>query len=334
MRLDVHAHEFPERYLREINRLIARGKFPRVAEPLLPWRLDQQLDHMDGTGVDVMVLALTSATYVADRSLARELARIANEAFVEAAKKYPDKFRVFCFVPLGHVGDAITELEHCVEDLGCHGLILGTNVRGRPLNHPGFLPFFEVVNRMRLPVLLHPMDAGWPKPYKEFRLDLWIGWPFETTLAVARMVLSGLCDRFPDFPLILSHLGGNILQVVERIHMASGRGRAEKPPLAYFKRFYYDTAGPVTPEAVRCAAEMFGVDRIVFGTDYPFGPGRGRVFGEKAVACVEGLPVGPQEKAKVYGGTAWGLLEQRVRRAIANSPVTTKRRNDGARPSG
>ena len=308
MRIDLHAHEFPERYLGEIKRLVAEGKFPEVAEPLAPWSLDEQLALMENVGIDMMVLSLTAATYVADRVLAVELARMANETFAEAARKHPDRFRAFCFVPLAHVEDAVAELHRCVGELGCRGPILGTNVLGKPLNHPEFLPLFEAVNRLRLPVLLHPMDPRGPESLSEFRLDLWIGWPFETTLAVSRLVLSGLFDRFPDFPLILSHLGGNVPQMMERIQMASRRGRAAKPPQEYFKNFYYDTAGPVPPEAVRCAAEMFGMERIVFGTDYPFGPGHGRAFIEKAIACVEALPADDAEKAKVYGGTAMRLL--------------------------
>ncbi len=308
MRIDLHAHEFPERYLTTIKRLMAEGRFPEVAEPLAAWRLDEQLALMEATGVDLMVLSLASPTYVADRALALELCRMANEAFVEAARKHPDRFRVFCFVPLAQGGDAVAELHRCVGELGCRGLILGTNVLGKPLNHPEFLPLFEAVNRLRLPVLLHPMDPRGPESLYEFRLDLWIGWPFETTLAVSRLVLSGLFDQFPDVPLILSHLGGNVPQMMERIQMAAGRGRAAKPPVEYFRNFYYDTAGPVPPEAVCCAAEMFGVDRIVFGTDYPFGPGKGKTFIEKAIACVEALPADGPEKAKVYGGTAMRLL--------------------------
>lgn len=308
MRIDLHAHEFPERYLAEIRRLMAEGKFPEVAEPIAPWRLDEQIALMDATGVDLMVLSLASPTYVADRVLAMELSRMANEGFIEAARKRPDRFRVFCFIPLAHVEDAVAELHRYVGELGCRGLFLGTNVLGKPLNHPDFLPLFEALNRLRLPVLLHPMDPRGPESLYEYRLDLWLGWPFETTMAVSRLVLSGYFDRYPDFPLILSHLGGIAPQMMERIGMASRRGRAAKPPQEYFRTFYYDTAGPVPPEAVRCAAEMFGVDRIVLGTDYPFGAGKGRTFIEKAIACVEGLPVDEAAKAKVYGGTAARLL--------------------------
>ncbi|MFQ5694114.1 MAG: amidohydrolase family protein, partial [Nitrospinota bacterium] len=100
--------------------------------------------------------------------------------------------------------DAIEELERAVSERGMRGLVLGTNVAGKPLNSPEFRPFFETVNRMKLPVLIHPMDPGWPQSFSEYRLDLWIGCPFDTTLAVSRMMISGLFDDFPDFPLIVS----------------------------------------------------------------------------------------------------------------------------------
>ncbi len=308
MKIDLHAHGFPERYLREIERLMGEGKFPVTAEPLKRWRLDEELAAMDATGIDAMAVSLIPATYVEDRALARELAAIANESFAGAARKYPERFAAFAFIPLGHMGDALAELKRCVETLGCRGLILGTTVLGKPLNHPDFLPVFEAIDRLRLPVLLHPMDPGVPAALREYRLDLWIGWPYETTLAVARLVLSGVFDRYPHFPLILSHLGGNVPQMLERIDMAARRGRAEHPPLDYFKRFYYDTAGPVPPEAVRAAAELFGVGQIVLGTDYPFGPGNGKVFTEKALHCVGALRASREEKALAYGGTARRLL--------------------------
>ena len=308
MKIDVHAHEFPENYLREIHRMVERGEFPAVAETLTPWRIDDHLALMEREGVEMQVLSLAAARYVEDRPQARALARMVNEAFADAAGKHPGKFVAFACVPLAFVDDAIAELEHAVGALGMRGLILGTNVAGKPLNAPELRPFFETVNRMKLPVLIHPMYPDWPESYSDYRLDLWLGWPYETTHAVSRMILSGMFDDFPDFPLIVSHLGANLHYMCERIGNASHLGSAKAGVMEYLRRFYYDTAGPVPAAAVGCALQMFSSEKILFGSDYPFGPGHGEAFIRKGIACIEDQACGDEEKEAMFSGNARGIL--------------------------
>ena len=308
LKIDIHAHEFPQPYLDEILRLVAKGKFPAPVIDLNPWSIDENLALMDREGVDMQVLSLATARYGEDRAQERALNRIINEAFAEAADRHPDKFVAFAGVPLVFVDDAIEELEWAVEKRGMRGVIIGTDVAGKPLNSPDFLPFFETVNRMKLPVLIHPMDPGWPESYREYRLDLWIGWPFQTTLAVSRMIIAGMFDAFPDFPLIVSHLGGNLHSMCERIEMASLNGPAKQKPMEYLRQFYYDTAGPVPPAAVGAALEMFGSEKIVFGSDYPFGPGRGETYIRKAISCIEVQDCPSEEKGAMFSGNARRLL--------------------------
>jgi predicted TIM-barrel fold metal-dependent hydrolase len=100
LKIDIHAHEFPENYLREIHRMVERGEFPEVAETLTPWRIDDHLALMEREGVDMQVLSLAAARYVEDRPQARALARMVNEAFADAAAKHPGKFVAFACVPL------------------------------------------------------------------------------------------------------------------------------------------------------------------------------------------------------------------------------------------
>ena len=228
--------------------------------------------------------------------------------FADAAKKHPEKFVAFACVPLGSVDDAIEELEHAVGELGMRGLILGTNVIGKPLNAPEFRPFFETLNRMKLPVLIHPMYPDWPEYFSEYKLDLWLGWPFETTLAVSRMILSGMFDDFPDFPLIISHLGGNLHYMCERIGSAFHLGSSKEEPMEYLRRFSYDTAGPVVAAAVGCAIEMFGSPKILFGSDYPFGPGSGELFIRKGISCIEDQGCGADEKEAMFCSNARAIL--------------------------
>ena len=122
------------------------------------------------------------------------------------------------------------------------------------------------------------------------------------------VILSGMFDDFPDFPLIVSHLGANLHYMCERIGNASHLGSAKAGVMEYLRRFYYDTAGPVPAAAVGCALQMFSSEKILFGSDYPFGPGHGEAFIRKGIACIEDQACGDEEKEAMFSGNARGIL--------------------------
>ena len=78
--------------------------------------------------------------------------------------------------------------------------------------------------------------------------------------------------------------------------------------MEYLRRFYYDTAGPVVAAAVGCALQMFGSEKILFGSDYPFGPGSGELFIRKGISCIEDQGCGADEKEAMFSGNARGIL--------------------------
>ncbi|MEE8109768.1 MAG: amidohydrolase family protein, partial [bacterium] len=258
MKIDIHAHEFPSAFLKEFEALIERGALPRPDFKLRPWDLDGHLALMDEMGVDLQVLSLAITAYPEDGEGALALCQAANDSFASAARKHPDRFISFAALPLSDVEASIRELRRAVTELGMKGVILGTNVQGEAIDGEAFFPLYEEINRFRLPVLIHPMDPKGPSRAYQYRLDLWVGWPTDTMLAVARLVLGGVLDRFPDMTLILSHLGGSTHYLLERIGEAARHGRMERDVLDYYREMYYDTAGPVSASAVLCAHALFG----------------------------------------------------------------------------
>ncbi|MFQ5915020.1 MAG: amidohydrolase family protein [Nitrospinota bacterium] len=321
MRIDVHTHFFPPEYFRQVfgrsqaQVVMQDDKGEDVLFGLTEpgWDLDLRLSHMEEAGVDVQVLSLTSPNvYFPDEQKSCHLASLCNDTYAEICRKNPGRFFFFASVPLVNVQKALEELHRAADLHGMKGVILGTNVLERPLNSPEFIPFFEALDRLRLPLFLHPMNAAGRQAMKELALEVLIGFPAETTLAITRMVFSGLMERFPHFDVILAHMGGAIPFLYERIDYGftdfpECRQHIQKPPSEYFRRCYYDTALSYGRPTLACGAAFAGPDRILFGTDYPFGM-------EKKLHCltvkgVENSGLSPQEREGIYGETAKRLLK-------------------------
>ncbi|MBI2881432.1 MAG: amidohydrolase [Candidatus Tectomicrobia bacterium] len=308
MRIDAHAHEYPAPFLECIESLVRRGKYPAPSYPLNPWDPDGHLGLLDEEGIDLQVISPMAAVYPTDRKEASALTRGANDPLWEACRAHPDRYTALAYIPLVPIDLGIAELERAAGESATRGVVIGTTVNGKPLDDPGLAPFFEALDRTGLPALLHPMDAFEREGLRDFRLDIAVGWLFETTLAVSRLILSGMLDRYPRIPFILSHLGGGTHYLMERIILAGNRGRMKDPVRDYFRRFYYDTAGPVSAQAVACGLSLVGPERILLGTDYPFGPEGGREFIRRAIACVEGATDSAEERERIFSGNARRLF--------------------------
>lgn len=325
MKIDVHAHLFPKEYYAEVQRLgmpfefstdplgqkILRYKgarFHRVSPR--NWDIDERLKAMDQVGVDIQVLSLSSPNvYYTDDDNSRALAHLVNDRLAQIAREHPDRFMTFASIPMGKADYAVQELNRAIGDLGMNGVILGTNIAGKPLDSPEFMPFYAEVNRLRSTIFLHPMPPVGVEVMGEYGLAPLVGFVFDTTLAVTRMIFSGLFERFSDIQLIVPHLGGALLFLLERIEngytaMAECRANLSKPPSTYLKRFFYDTISFHQP-ALRCAYQTVGADHLVLGSDYP------HVIGSmsRAIASIEVQDWSTKEKDLILGQNALALLK-------------------------
>ena len=324
MRIDVHCHLFPEPFYHRLQELDTPFEF--ATDPLgqtiirykgarfqrvhsLNWDVERRLAAMDEAGVDVQVLSLSAPNvYWTDDENSRDLARLVNDALAEVCQRYPDRFRAFASLPMNNPDYAIAELHRAIHELGMCGVILGTNIAGQPLNAPRFEPVYEELNRLKVPVFLHPMPPLGAEQMTEFGLAPLVGFIFETTLAVTRMVFSGIFERYPDITLIVPHLGAAIPYLFGRIEngyraFAECRQHISQPPSTYLKRFYYDTIS-FHPPALRCAIETVGADHLMLGTDYP------HVIGSvsRSIESVEALGLSEEETQAILGGTAQKIL--------------------------
>jgi aminocarboxymuconate-semialdehyde decarboxylase len=226
---------------------------------------------------------------------------------------------------------ALKEIDRAISELGATGIQIFSNVNGRPLDEPEFQPLFARMAALDLPIWLHPARSPKFPDYqseKRSRYDLWwvFGWPYETTIAMGRLVFAGIFDRHPKLKIISHHLGAMLPYFegragpgldqlgsrTEDADDAAALGRLERRPLDYFRMFYGDTALFGALAATECGLAFFGADQILFGTDMPFDPEKGPGFIRETIRCIEQMRASPEDKAKIYQGNARRLLRLKL----------------------
>jgi aminocarboxymuconate-semialdehyde decarboxylase len=324
VRYDLHTHYYPASYFELIRdtpgefsfgadptgRTIIRhrgARFFGVTAPMTDPVL--RLADMDRVGIDVEVLSLsTPNVFFAEPAGQAEVARIVNDAYAALIAQHPRRFKGFASIPMDAPGAALKELDRALGELKLNGVILLSNIRGRALTDPRYRPFFEEANRRRLCIFLHPMIPVASEVFNEYVLGPLVGFPFDTSLAVARMCFAGMFRDFPDIRWVIGHLGGTIPYLMERLDngfrdFAECRAHIDALPSTYLKRLYYDTVSFSGP-ALRMVRDMVGTDHMVMGSDYP------HMLGsiDRAVTSIDGLDISPHEKRAIFSGTAFRIL--------------------------
>ncbi len=328
MIIDIYTHIYPNAYYQAMNRVSPQlenlGKRMRQVTKLHD--LDERFREMDAYGDYRQIISLPQPPIedVSTPEVGPELARVANDSMAEMVAGHPDRFAGFVAAMCLHNMDAtLVELHRAIDDLGAKGIQIFTNINGRPLDDPEFLPVFDTMAEYDLPIWLHPTRTANVTDYAaepKSRFEMWwaFGWPFDTTVAMARLVFSGLFDRHPDIKIITHHLGGMVPYYAGRIDpglsVLGARTTDEdysdvlsslkKPHAEYFKMFYGDTAMGGGFEGTRCGLEYFGADRVVFATDAPVGGPITDMF-----QVIDRLDLDQETRDKICFGNAEKLMK-------------------------
>ena len=258
-----------------------------------------------------------------------DLAQAANDGMAELVRKYPYRFPAFvASLPLADPDAALRELHRAVDHLGARGFQIFSNIAGKPISAPEFLPLFEAMAGYDLPIWLHPYrGADMPDFKSEDRsqFEIWwtFGWPYDTSAAMARLVFAGHFDRFPALKVITHHMGAMIPYFAGRVgpgwDQLGARTSDEdyslvlkslkKRPLDYFRMFYADTALFGAYDATVCGLGFFGADRVVFASDAPFDPEKGPMYIRETIAILDRLPIDDEDRARIYWRNAAALLK-------------------------
>ena len=293
MIVDIFTHIYPNAYYEAMCKAAPQlenlGKRMRTVAKLHD--LDERFREMDAYGDyrQIISLPVPPIDDVAGPELAPTLARIANDTMAELCARHPDRVPAFvAAVSMHDVEAALEELHRAIGGLGAKGIQLYTNVAGRPLDDAAFLPVFDAMAALDLPIWLHPMRTSDATDYgaeDKSRYELWwcYGWPYDTSVAMTRLVFAGLFDRHPDIKIVTHHLGGMIPYFEGRadagLQVLGSRTTDEdysgvlsalkKPHKEYFRMFYGDTAMFGGYHGTKCGLEYFGADHVVFATDAP-----------------------------------------------------------------
>jgi aminocarboxymuconate-semialdehyde decarboxylase len=334
MKLDIFCHIFPEEALRRCfeaaPNLKDMGK--RIRNIPMLYDLDLRFRVMDRFGDYRQVISLASPPLeaFAGPEVTPALARVANDGMADLVNRFPDRFPGFiACLPMNNPAEAERELRRAMTNLGARGVQIFSNVDGRPLDRSEFQFVFEVMSQHDLPIWLHPArGSDFPDYLSEDRslYEIWwtFGWPYETSVAMARLVFAGVFDRWPGVKIITHHMGAMAPYFEGRIghgwdqlgkrttdaDYTSLRASMKMRPLDYFKKFYADTALFGAAEATRCGLAFFGVDQVLFATDTPFEPEPGTYIRE-TIGVLDGLEVSDEDRERIYWKNAHRLLRLR-----------------------
>ena len=333
MKIDVFPHIFPRQFHERMLASSERAGFMQKRVREIPVMLDLEMrfrvmDQFPGYQ-QVLTLASPPLEVFGDPKASPELARIANDGMAELVAKYPDRFVAFvASLPMNNMEACLQEVDRAVKTLGARGVQIFSNVNGRPLDEPEFRPLFERMAAHDLPMWLHPTRPATFADYpveKKSKYEMWwvFGWPYETSVAMGRLVFAGIFDSFPNLKIITHHLGAMIPYFEGRVGYGLDQLGARTPeadadlvktslkgrPVDHFRKFYADTAvfGAVGP--LECGLAFFGLDHVLFGTDMPFDPEKGPGFIRETIRAIEAMTIAPVDREKIYEGNARRLLK-------------------------
>jgi len=289
--IDVHTHMLTREWLDLLQRHGGGGyevKKTRAGQDtvyldgtpfmtLMPamWDYAQRIRDMDAARVDLAIVSLTCPNaFWGGREVSLAAARMVNDSMAEAQRARPDRIRWFASLPWQYAEDAKAELARCVSQ-GAVGVMVLANIAGRNLTDPLFAPVWAEIDRLALPVLVHPSV---PQGFRDMGLDELglvppIGFMLDTTLAFARLILAGFLDTYPNLRLIAAHGGATLPYLAGRLDRchemipACSAATKEKPS-AYLQRILYDTV-VYDQRALQMCLEVGGADNVLYGSDYP-----------------------------------------------------------------
>ncbi|MGC8614865.1 MAG: amidohydrolase family protein [Thermoprotei archaeon] len=337
-KIDLHSHFFPARARELLKEGVGRI---RIANPDNMGRvflydsytghaltyfsegsphvdLEQRIRSMDHYGIELQVVSVSppNVDVIPDADSASKLARVINDGLAEAAQKYKGRFMALATLPMTNAGAAIDEAKRASKDLGMRGALLSSNVNKLFYDQMAEIEaVFRTLQELGMFAFIHPTEpVTWAQVGEDYNLNLIYAWPFDTTVSAARIAFSGLLQRLPNLRIVLAHGGGMIPFYEGRLKMLAqdlrGRGKertfAVKDPVGELKKYYYDAA-VFSPASVRLLVDFAGSDRVIFGSDYPFGPEGGNACYGQGLTAIE-VSLESREKDKVLSQNAAQLL--------------------------
>jgi len=322
MKIDMYTHILPPEYGAAVSKHTTQVQKQIGAL----WDLEERFRMMDKFDeyVQVLTFSIPPLEAAVEPKRAGDLARLGNDELIEIVTKYPDRFVAgVAILPMHDVDAALREADRAIKDLGLKGVLIYTNINGKPLDLPDFIPLYELMAHHDIPIWIHPRRDQTVADYEtekasKYNLHGALGWPYETQLAMSRLVVSGVMEKFPNLKLITHHCGGGMpffgvrvsswLDTYMRMEPHSTLSNLTKPPIEYLRMFYGDTAIDGNTPALECGHAFFGAEHIIFATDMPFGRDKGEYSVKIGIHTVTEMAIPESDKKKIFEENAKSLL--------------------------
>jgi len=316
--IDVHTHMLDRKWLRLLKEKGApRYDVGPISDDLegiyhdgalfmtpMPGHFDYDLRVKDMTaaGVDLAIVSLTCPNvFWGGEAVSLEAARIVNDSMAQGQADHPERIRWLASLPWEYPEQALVELARACER-GAVGVMVLANVAGRHLTEAAFAPIWQAIDDRGLPVLLHPTEPpGTPAmDMRAYSLASTVGFMFDTTLALTRMIFDGFLDRYPNLKIIAAHAGATAPYLAGRMDRSwemtlPGKEAISTPPSEYLRRVYYD-AVTYQQEALELCIKVGGADKMMYGSDYPHDIGDMK-------GCLERVDALPADQRKAVRST-------------------------------
>jgi aminocarboxymuconate-semialdehyde decarboxylase len=329
MIIDVHNHLYPKAWMEFLEgrpgsptmertgptSMVFYYNGMRLATVSRPGHYDPvpRLADLDAYGIDIQMVSLTTPSVeLVPASEGVPWASKVNDHLAEMCRDYPGRYYAFATLPYQDVGASLKELERAHRDLGVKGITMFSNVQGKAIYEPEFLPIWEMAAALDLPVFIHPAPPVTTDAMVKVRMPLPLyGFILDTTMAVTGLIFTGVLEKYPNLKLVHAHLGGVFPYMVGRIDDCFNTYKNDfgyslrEPPSEYYRRNVYDDVISFHLPAMRCAVEYMGVDHLLIGTDYAHpigGP-------EKVVDYVKQLGLPPEDFEKILWKNAAKLFK-------------------------
>ncbi|MEK7353338.1 MAG: amidohydrolase family protein [Chloroflexota bacterium] len=328
MKIDIFQHILPIKYKEALYEALPPDFYLKDVIESLPTLFDLDhrfriMDKFDGL-MQVLTVTQPPLEMFTTPQKAIDLAKLANDEMAELVLKYPDRFPcAVAHLPMNDMDAALREVDRAINDLKFRGVQIFTPTNDKPLDSPEFMPLYEKMSKYNLPIWIHPERAvDYPDYRSENRSRFMIfsnfGWPYETTVAMTRLVFSGILEKYPNLKFITHHCGGMVPFLEKRIigsfdHAEMLRGarykqNLTKAPIDYFKMFYLDTAIYGSTPGLMCGYEFCGADHLVFGTDFPYDSQFGERYTRQTIESIENMAISDADKKLVFEDNARRIL--------------------------
>ncbi len=324
MIIDFHNHFYPPEYIKAIKKGPSNIRVTYDADdnPLLHYPGDYNIlvpghrdidfreKELEKAGIDMQILTFTTpGTQIETPKRSAELARMVNDGLARIMDENSERFTALATLPMNNPDASSAELERVFKDLGFRGVMVYSNINGVALSDSRFWPLYERANELNAVFYIHPNFPVGVEAMTEYWLMPLVGFTFDTTLAAAKLVFSGVAERFPNIKWVLAHLGGAIPYLAERLDRGyfafkECRENTSQPPSEHLRDFYYDSVN-FDINALKLAVDFAGADHILAGSDYPHQIGSLK----QMVESIENSDVSEKEKAAMLGDNAKKLLK-------------------------